>query len=63
MRTWKAQGIPLEDFPNVRRWYDTLKQRQGLRRGVALGADMARRGAMSEEERKNLFGTAKARVR
>ena len=62
MRTWKAQGIPLEDFAHVRRWYDALKEREGLRRGVALGSDMARRGEMSEEERRNLFGTDKARV-
>lgn len=62
VRTWKAQGIPLADFPHVKRWYDALKTREGLRRGVALGSDMARRGEMSEAERQNLFGTAKARV-
>jgi GST-like protein len=62
VRTWKAQGIPLEEFPHVRRWYDTLKLREGLRRGVALGSDMRRQGEMSEEERKNLFGTGKAKL-
>ena len=46
----------------LKRWYDALKRREGLRRGVSLGSDLARRGEMTEEQRKNLFGTAKARV-
>ena len=62
VRTWKAQGIPLAEYAHVKRWYDALKQREGLRRGVSLGSDLARRGEMTEEQRKNLFGTAKARV-
>ena len=37
VRTWKAQDIPLDEYPAVRSWYDRLKQRPGLRRGVALG--------------------------
>ena len=40
--TWKAQGIPLEGFPNLRRWYDALKQRPGLRRGYELGKELRR---------------------
>ena len=38
--TWKAQGIPLERFPNLRRWYDALKQRPALRRGYELGKEL-----------------------
>ena len=55
VRTWRAQDIPLADFPNVKRWYDTLKQREGLRRGVSLGSELQRRGEMDAETRKNLF--------
>jgi GST-like protein len=35
--TYKAQEIDLAKFPNVRRWYDALKQRPALRRGFELG--------------------------
>jgi GST-like protein len=35
--THKAQEIDLAGFPNVRRWYDALKQRPALRRGYELG--------------------------
>jgi GST-like protein len=37
--TWKQQGIELDRFPHVRRWYDALKQRPALRRGYDLGRD------------------------
>jgi len=37
--TWKRQGIAIDRFTNVRRWYDALKQRPALRRGYDLGRD------------------------
>ncbi len=58
VQTWKAQSIPLADFPNVKGWYERLKQRPGLRRGMELmRAGMAPSGQFSEEARRNLFGT------
>lgn len=38
--TNKAQNIDLGAFPNVRRWYDALKQRPPLRRGYDLGKEL-----------------------
>lgn len=38
--THKAQEIDLAEFPNVRRWYDALKERPALRRGYALGKEL-----------------------
>jgi GST-like protein len=38
--THKAQGIDLEEYPHLRRWYDALKTRPGLRRGYALGKEL-----------------------
>ncbi|MCF8471066.1 MAG: glutathione S-transferase N-terminal domain-containing protein [Parvibaculum sp.] len=38
--THKAQAIDLAEFPNVRRWYDALKERPALRRGYALGKEL-----------------------
>jgi GST-like protein len=59
--TNKAQGIDLAAFPNVRRWYDALKQRPALQRGFALGKDL--RAIVSkgpdEESRKHLFAPRK----
>ena len=38
--TYKSQGIDLGTFPNVRRWYDALKERPGLRRGYDVGQSL-----------------------
>ena len=57
--TYKSQDIDLDAFPNVRRWYDHLKTRPGLRRGYdLLKESKSSRGseAPDEEARKHLFG-------
>ncbi len=58
VQTWKAQSIPLAGFPNVQAWYERLKQRPALRRGMDLmRAGMAPNGQFTDEARRNLFGT------
>lgn len=37
--TYKRQGINLDSFPHVHRWYDLCKERPGLRRGYEVGRD------------------------
>ena len=57
--TYKSQRIDLADFPHVRRWYDALKVRPGLRRGYDLLREQrSRRGseAPDEQARVHLFG-------
>ena len=57
--TYKSQQIDLEEFPEIRRWYDALKTRPGLRRGYDLLKDSrSSRGneAPDEEARAHLFG-------
>ncbi len=56
--TYKSQGLDLDAFPNVRRWYDALKQRPALRRGYDVGKDTRGptfEGGPDEEARKHLF--------
>ena len=55
--TYKSQGIDLDgQFPNVRRWYDHLKQRPGLRRGYEVGREFGKPGAPDPKARQVLFG-------
>jgi GST-like protein len=57
IQTWKAQSIPLADFPALHAWYERLKQREGLRRGMALGRDRINRRPQDDATaRKLLFG-------
>ncbi len=58
--SYKRLGVPLDDFPNLRRWFDALKARPALRRGMELGSDW-KSDLTDEEARKLLFGqTAKS---
>ncbi|MGH0037519.1 MAG: glutathione S-transferase N-terminal domain-containing protein [Myxococcota bacterium] len=56
--TYKQQGIELGDFPNVRRWYDALKERPALRRGYDVGRTLRRAvfAGPDDEARAHLFG-------
>ena len=52
------QGVALEEFPNVRRWYDGMKQRPGVQRGFDVGKEIRKAMAAGpdEEARRILFG-------
>ncbi len=57
VRTYKRQEIDLIYFPNVRRWYDLLKERPALRRGLDLGKELLNRNPQDNAKaRKTLFG-------
>lgn len=61
MRLHEAYEISLDAFPNVQRWMDTLMQRPAVQRGLTLLKD--RRRAMTDEQRKVLFGQTAESVR
>ena len=57
VQTYRAQQIDLDAFPFVKAWYDALKERPALRRGMALGRDLPGREPQDEAKtRKLLFG-------
>jgi GST-like protein len=51
----KPLGQALEEFPNLSRWRDAIKQRPAVQRGVDLGKELRRSGPRSEAERRLLF--------
>jgi len=62
VQTWKAQEVPLAEFTHVQRWYDGLKNRKALRKGMDLGRKhINRRPQDSEEARRLLFGIKDAK--
>lgn len=57
VQTWKAQEIPLGDFPALGAWYERMKQRPALRKGMELGRKQINRRPQDDAEaRKLLFG-------
>lgn len=53
-RSIENQGHRLDDFPNVKRWYEAIDARPAVQRGVQVMAD--RRKPMTDEEKAVLFG-------
>ena len=57
IQTWKAQEIPIDEYSHLRRWYDLLKSRPALRRGMVLGRDMLSNNSLQDPAaREILFG-------
>ncbi|MGR9093129.1 MAG: glutathione S-transferase family protein [Gammaproteobacteria bacterium] len=53
---YKRLGNDLDHFTHVRRWFDALKARPALRRGMDVGKDWESDLSKREEARKLLFG-------
>ena len=53
-------GQNLAEFPDLKRWYDALKERPAVRRGIDVGKALRTPGTMDDQAKKILFGqTAK----
>lgn len=61
---YKRYGFDLNDFPSLKRWYDELKQRPALRRGVDVGKDLRPApGTMDDNARAMLFNQDSSRYK
>jgi GST-like protein len=59
---WERQQQNLDDFPNLRRWFDAIRERPATVRAYAKGEAFSRPPVMTEEGRKILFGQTSASV-
>ena len=52
---WEAQGQDINDFKYFKRWYDELGERDGVRKGMAVGSDLGFDvSKLSQEEKDQL---------
>jgi len=55
LRNWQGQGIAIDEFPNLKRWFDTIADRPAVQAGVKVLADL-RKPITGDKEREILFG-------
>ncbi len=53
---WKTQGQNLDDFANLRRWFDAIRDRPATVRAYEIGPKYRQETTLSEEDKKILFG-------
>ena len=63
LRSSKNQGVEIEEYPHVKRWFDGIAARPAVVRGVAVLAERRRSGPRSKEEMENLFGAKQYQAR
>jgi len=56
MRGWKGQEVPIENFPNVKRWMDEIETRPAVQRGLDTLKNKRRTGPPKGKEWEIMFG-------
>jgi GSH-dependent disulfide-bond oxidoreductase len=60
---YERQGQKLEDFPHLKRWFEAMHEREGVKRAYARGKEINTAPTVSEESKKILFGQTAAVAR
>jgi len=58
---WRAQGVIIDDFPNLKAWYERIEARSAVQRALAhtetiRSINLATAGREADEQRRVLFG-------
>ncbi|MES2974788.1 MAG: glutathione S-transferase N-terminal domain-containing protein [Pseudomonadota bacterium] len=55
LRNWQNQGIVLDDYPHLKKWFEAIAARPAVQRGVKMLADL-RKPITDDKSREVLFG-------
>ena len=59
----KKQSQNLDDFPNLKRWFETIKNRPAVIKAYEKGQKVSSKSTVTEESKKNLFGQTSAKIK
>lgn len=62
LRSWKNQGVVIDDYPHLKTWFDAIAARPAVQRGVAVLASL-RQPLQDDKAREVLFGATQYRRR
>jgi GST-like protein len=62
LRSYKNQGVEMESYPHVKRWFDGIAARPAVQRGLAVLAER-RKPLMDDKAKEMLFGAAQYQKR
>ena len=57
LRSSDRQGVNMDEYPNVKRWFDRINTRPAVQRGLAVLAERRRQGPITSEQREVMFGS------
>lgn len=63
IRPYENQGIDINEFPNVKRWFDEISRRPAITRAYEKGAEFNKPSTLSEDAKNVLFGQTASTVR
>ena len=56
MRYGDRRGVNVEEFPNVKRWFESIDARPAVKRGLEVLNESSRSGPMDDKQKEILFG-------
>ncbi|NWF86184.1 MAG: glutathione S-transferase family protein, partial [Bryobacteraceae bacterium] len=57
LRSYERQGVVMDEYPNVKRWFDRINERPAVKRGLAVLAERRRTTPLTAEQREVMFGS------
>jgi GST-like protein len=61
VKGYERQGIAIAEFPNVKRWIDTMLARPAVERALKVGADVPRSDLATDKEAQKILFNQRAR--
>ncbi len=62
LRNWQNQGVAMDDYPHLKKWFDTIAARPAVQRGVQVLTDL-RKPITDDKAREVLFGNTQYQKR